>query len=177
MKVLVGSRNTVKLEATKEAFSIYFDSVDVEGIGVDSKVSNQPIEDETFVGARNRALALSRINDERNSKAEFFVGIEGGIKKLFGRWFTFGVICIMDDTGRVGYGTSPFFVLPSDITEKLLGGTELGDVMDDLIGETNTKQKQGAVGYFTKGVMDRRRFYVAGLTVALIPFLNADLFF
>jgi len=96
MKVLVGSRNTVKLEATKEAFSIFFDSVDVEGIGVNSKVSNQPIEDETFVGARNRALALSRINEVRNSKAEFFVGIEGGIKKLFGRWFTFGVICIME---------------------------------------------------------------------------------
>jgi len=176
MKVLVGSRNPVKLEATKDAFSAYFDTVEVVGIGVNSKVSNQPIEDETFVGARNRALALSRINEEQNIKAEFFVGIEGGIRKLFGQWFTFGVICIMDDAGRVGYGTSPFFELPLDITEQLLAGTELGDVMDNLIGEENTKEKQGAVGYFTKGVMDRRRYYVAGLTVALIPFLNAELY-
>jgi non-canonical (house-cleaning) NTP pyrophosphatase len=87
------------------------------------------------------------------------------------------VICIVDDAGRVGYGTSPFFELPFDITEQLLAGTELGEVMDHLIGEENTKEKQGAVGYFTKGVMDRRRYYVAGLTVALIPFLNAELYF
>ena len=167
----------MKLEATKDAFSTYFDVGDVGGIGVNSKVSNQPIEDETFVGARNRALALRRINEEQNFKAAFFVGIEGGIRKLFGQWFTFGVICIVDDAGRVGYGTSPFFELPSDITEMLLDGTELGVVMDHLIGEANTKEKQGAVGYFTKGVMDRRRYYVAGLTVALIPFLNKDLYF
>ena len=167
----------MKLEATKDAFSAYFDVVDVVGIGVNSKVSNQPIEDETFVGARNRALELSRINEEQYLKAEFFVGIEGGIRKLFDRWFTFGVICIVDDAGRVGYGTSPFFELPLDITEMLLDGIELGEVMDNLMQEENTKEKQGAAGYFTKGVMDRRRYYVAGLTVALIPFLNKELYF
>ena len=177
MKVLVGSRNPVKAEATKEAFSKYFDAVEVVGIGVNSKVSNQPVEDETFAGARNRAFELKRINEERNFNAEFFVGIEGGIKKLFDRWFTFGVMCIMDDKGKISYGTSPFFELPSQITEELLKGTELGDVMDNLIGGKNTKEKQGAVGYFTKGVMDRKRYYVDGLTVALIPFLNEDLYF
>ena len=167
----------MKLEATKDAFSAYFDVVDVVGIGVNSKVSNQPIEDETFVGARNRALELSRINEEQYLKAEFFVGIEGGIRKLFDRWFTFGVTCIVDDAGRVGYGTSPFFELPLDITEMLLDGIELGEGMDNLMQEENTKEKQGAAGYFTKGVMDRRRYYVAGLTVALIPFLNKELYF
>lgn len=181
MKVLVGSRNPVKLEATKEAFSKYFDAVDLEvvGIEVNSKVSNQPIEDETFTGAKNRVLELKEINEERDLDAKFFVGIEGGIKRLFGRWFTFGVIYIMDDNGRIGYGTSPFFELPSQITEELLKGKgiELGDVMDNLIGEKNTKERQGAVGYFTKGVMDRKRYYVDGLIVALIPFLSEDLYF
>ena len=180
MKVLVGSRNPVKLEATKEAFFKYFDAVEVVGISVNSKVSNQPIEDETFAGARNRAFELKRINEARDLNAEFFVGIEGGIKKLFHRWFTFGVICIIDYKGKIGYGTSPFFELPSQITKELLEGKgmiELGDVMDNLIGEKNTKQKQGAVGYFTKGVMDRKRYYVDGLTVALIPFLNVGLCF
>ncbi len=88
----------------------------------------------------------------------------------------------MDDKGKIDYGTSPFFELPPRITKELLEGKgmiELGDVMDNLIGEKNTKQKLGAVGYFTKGVMDRKRYryYVDGLTVALIPFLNAGLCF
>ena len=170
----------MKLEATKVAFSKYFDAVEVVGIRVNSKVSNQPVEDETFAGARNRVFELKRINEARDLNADFFVGIEGGIKKLFHRWFTFGVMCIMDDAGKIGYGTSPFFELPSQISEELLEGEgmiELGDVMDNLIGEKNTKQKQGAVGYFTKGVMDRKRYYVNGLTVALIPFLNEGLYF
>jgi non-canonical (house-cleaning) NTP pyrophosphatase len=46
-----------------------------------------------------------------------------------------------------------------------------------VTGEKNTKQNQGAVGFFTRGVMSRKGYYVAGLTVALIPFLNADLYF
>lgn len=179
MKVLIGSRNRVKMEATKEAFSEYFDKVEVVGIEVNSKVSNQPIEDETFEGAENRAFALKTINEERNFNAKFFVGIEGGLKRLFERWFVFGVMCIMDDKGRIGYGTSPFFELPSHISKELLGGkgVELSDVMDTLIGEKNTKENQGAVGYFTKGVMDRKRYYVDGLIVALIPFLNTDMYF
>ncbi len=88
-------------------------------------------------------------------------------------------MCIMDSTGRTGYGTAPFFELPSNITEKLLkqDGTELGDAIDSLIGGKNTKEKQGAVGYFTNGVVDRKRYYVDGLLVALIPFLNTDLYF
>ncbi|HJH27188.1 MAG TPA: hypothetical protein C5S37_10605, partial [Methanophagales archaeon] len=144
MRILVGSQNPVKLEATKEAFSAYFDTVEVTGISVSSNVSNQPVDDETFAGARNRAFELKRIDEAGNFNAEFFVGIEGGIKKLFYRWFTFGVMCIMDDKGRIGYGTSPFFELPSHISEELLKGkgvTELGDVMDNLIGEKNTKEK------------------------------------
>ena len=187
MKVLVGSQNPVKLEATKEAFSKYFEklNVEVEGIKVNSKVPDQPIANETFEGARNRAFELKRINDEKNLNANFFVGIEGGLKKLFSIWFAFGVVCILDDNERIGYGTSPFFELPERITKELLKGKgkgkgkglELGEVMDNLTGEENTKQKQGAVGYFTKGVMDRKQYYTDALIVALIPFLNKDLYF
>ena len=177
VKILVGSRNPVKIEAVKEAFSKYFDDVEVIGIKVKSEVSDQPINDETFKGAKNRAVKLKRINEEKNLNTKFFVGIEGGIIKIFSKWFAFGGMCILDNSRKVGYGTSPLFELPEDITKHLLKGVELGDLMDNLTGEKNTKQKQGAVGYFTKNIMDRKRFYMDGLIVALIPFLNDDLYF
>jgi len=177
MKILVGSQNPVKIEATKEAFSTYFGRVEVMGIKLDSKVSKQPINDETFHGARNRAFGLKSVNDEKNLNAKFFVGIEGGITKLFSRWFTFGGMCIVDDKERLGYGTTPFFELPEKIVEKLLSGAELGEVMDKFTGMQNTKRKQGAVGHFTKGIMNRKQFYVNGLLMALIPFVNKDVYF
>jgi non-canonical (house-cleaning) NTP pyrophosphatase len=52
MKVLVGSRNQVKIEATKKAFEKYFYDIEVVGIEVDSKVSRQPIGIEMFIGAK-----------------------------------------------------------------------------------------------------------------------------
>lgn len=177
MKVLVGSENPVKIEAVKTAFTKYFDDIEVIGINVSSKVSNQPINDEIFNGAENRALELKKINGERNLGARFFVGIEGGIKESFSRWFVFGGMCIMDDTGKIGFGTSPHFELPESIYKQLLNGAELGDVTDKLTGEHNTKQKGGAIGFLTKDVMDRKNFYVPGLVVALIPFLNEKLYF
>lgn len=177
MKVLVGSENPVKIEAVKEAFSRFFDEVKVVGIKVNSGVSDQPINDETFEGAKNRALELKRISEEKNLKAEFFVGIEGGIIRLYSRWFAFGVMCIMNKKGRIGYGTSPFFELPESVTKKLLKRIELGNVMDEITGEKNTKQKDGAVGFFTHGRMKRKDFYVHGLVLALIPFINEDFYF
>ena len=177
MKVLVGSENRVKLGATEEAFSKYFGGVQVIGIRVDSRVSGQPVARETFEGAENRALELRKINDEQSLDARFFVGIEGGILKLFSKWFALSAMCIMDDTGRMGHGTSPIFELPDSIAEQLSNGSELGDVMDSLTEERDVKENQGAAGYFTKGVMDRKRIYVDGLIAALVPFLNEELYF
>ena len=39
---------------------------------VDSKVSDQPTDEETFEGAKNRALELKKINEEKNLGAKFF---------------------------------------------------------------------------------------------------------
>lgn len=177
MKVLVGSENPVKIEAVREAFSKHFGDVEVTGTAVDSRVSDMPKNHETFEGAKNRALELKRINEERGLGARFFVGIEGGIIRLYSKWFAFGSMCILDDKGRTGFGTTPHFELPESVTKQLLSGIELGDVMDKITGEQNTKQKSGAIGFLTKGVMDRKNLYVHGLTAALVPFMNEGMYF
>ncbi|MHB8905632.1 MAG: inosine/xanthosine triphosphatase [Melioribacteraceae bacterium] len=176
MKILVGSKNPVKVASVKESFAKYFDNVDVIGIEVESGVSTQPVNDQTFIGAQNRAIKLKELNDTQNLSADYFVGIEGGITKQFEKWFAFGCMCIIDKEGRIGFGTSPHFELPQNVVEKLLQGIELGDVMDEIMNQQNTKQKHGAIGFFTNGVMNRKELYVEGLKVALIPFLHKEMF-
>lgn len=177
MKILVGSENPVKIEAVREAFSRYFQEFELTSMAVNSGVSEQPIGDDTFKGAEKRAEELKRINEEEKIGADVFVGIEGGIKKLYSRWFSFGVVCIMDKNGRQGFGTSPLFEIPDDVKDSLLGGAELGHVMDKLTGHDNTKQHDGAIGFFTKGRMNRKELYSHGLVVAMIPLLNQEMFF
>lgn len=176
-KILVGSKNPVKISSVETAFLKYFDKVEVTGFDVDSRVSAQPVNEETFEGAKNRALALLLKNRNEILNADYFVGIEGGIIKTYNKWFAFGGICIIDKEGKTGFGTSPHFELPQKIVDELLKGIELGDVMDKIQNELNTKQKHGAIGFFTNGVMSRTELYVPGLITALIPFLHKELFF
>jgi inosine/xanthosine triphosphatase len=172
--VFVNSENPAKIEATREAFLKYFEDVEVKGIKIDSGISNQPIGYETFEGAEKRAMNLKRFCEENNLKADFFVGIEGGIININSKWFGFGTMCIISKEGYIGFSTSPLFQLPKIVIEELLKGKELGEVIDEIAKDKNTKQKYGAVGFFTKGRMNRKDLYVSGLTVALIPFLNKE---
>ena len=54
-------------------------------------------------------------------------------------------------------------------------GLELGEAMDRLTGERNTKHRQGAVGILTAGLVDRQAAYEVILTYALAPFLTPAL--
>ena len=86
MKVLVGSGNSVKIQSVREGFLTFFEHVAVEGINVDTGVPEQPVNYETFEGAKNRAENVKRINDQQNLNATFFLGIEGGVLQLHDRW-------------------------------------------------------------------------------------------
>lgn len=174
--MLVGSRNPVKIGAVRDVFEQYFPGVEVEGIEVASGVPAQPVGDDTFTGAQNRALTLAALNREHGLGAAFCAGLEGGIAQLAGCWFAFGAICISDAEGRCGTGVSPMFELAPALLEPLLHGEELGHVVDRLSGDHNTKQKGGAIAYLTQGRVGRRELYAQGVVMALVPFLNPAMY-
>lgn len=174
--MLVGSRNPVKIGAVQDVLEQYFPGIEVQGLEVPSGVPAQPVGDDTFVGAQNRALALVELNREQELGAAYCAGLEGGIAQLAGRWFAFGAICIADAQGRCGTGVSPMFELAPAVLEPLLQGEELGHVIDRLSGDHNTKQKGGAIAYLTQGRIGRRELYAQGVVMALVPFLNGAMY-
>ena len=177
MKILVGSKNPVKLNAVEEAFSLYFDSLEIVGLSVNSDVPDQPINEETYVGAENRANHLRQINIKQSLNAEYFVGIEGGIQQTYNKWFAFGCMCIINKSGKISFGTSAHFELPEVVIKQLLDRKELGHVMDDIMKQENTKQRGGAISFFTNGKMNRKELYIPGLISALIPFQHEQMYF
>jgi len=177
LKILVGSKNPVKIDSVVEAFSCYFKSIDVNGIDVASGVSAQPINRETFEGAKNRAEALIKVAKNDKIVIDYFVGIEGGILQLNNQWFALGGIYIIDKHGKTGFGTSSLFPLPKSIVEELHNGKELGEVIDRIANDENTKQKGGAIGYLTGGIITRKKLYKQGVISALVPFLHPSLYF
>jgi inosine/xanthosine triphosphatase len=169
IRVGVGSTNTVKIEAVNRGFSHYFSNRKVMGVKVDSGVSSQPFGHETYIGAENRAT-----NTLRSSEFHFAVGIEGGIIKHKETTFAFAVVVIKDSSGKTSSATTGMFPLPKEVVELLSEGYELGDAVDRVFKQKNSKHGLGAVGLFTKGVVDRTTLYEQGVIYALIPHVNPE---
>lgn len=184
MKILLGSENPAKINAVRNGFLKYkdfFGPIEVIGIKVDSGVNVQPINEEVFKGAENRALKVKMINEEKNLNAKFFVGIEGGAIKIYDKFFNFGVVCIIDKKGNFSYGTTPMFPIPEKIAREIFkekGRKELCYLIEEI---SNTdireiKEQIGAIGFFTRGIMNITELYTQGVIVALTKFINEDIF-
>ena len=60
MKILIATKNYGKIEGAKTALLNYFDNIDIEAIPVESNVSEQPVNNEIYIGARNRVKNLKK---------------------------------------------------------------------------------------------------------------------
>ena len=174
-KVYVASANPVKIEATKEGFLQMFPNkkFEFEGMGVSSGIPEQPIGlEQTLMGALNRIENLKKIKKNGN----FYVGIEGGIRKMGHDWFAFAWMAVQSESGLTGKAQTGHFMLPPKVISLLEKGYELGDADDIVFGKNNSKQKSGAVGIMTDDKIDRKEYYQHAMILALIPFKKEELF-
>ena len=174
-KVIIASTNPVKITTTEIGFRKMFpeETFRFQGISAPSQVSDQPLsEEETLRGASNRVENVRAVS----SDADYWVGIEGGLKELDGSMEAFAWIVIRSKTGKIGKGRTGAFILPSKVAELIKQGKELGDADDIVFGKTNSKQSNGAVGILTGDVLTRTTFYEPAVILALIPFKNPELY-
>ena len=172
MKVVVASRNPVKLGAAREAFEALFPAADIDVIptDVDSGVADQPSSDEeTRNGARNRATGAS----ERVPDADFWVGLEGGVEVIDERLLAFAWMAIKGRNGQLSESRSATLPLPPAVKELMDGGMELGEANDRVFATINSKQGGGAYGLLTDGRYTRESIYAQTLIIALTPFVNS----
>lgn len=172
--VLVGSKNPVKISCTEDAFTRAFNkSFLVDGINASSGVSDQPKGDqETLQGAKNRASNAREVFPEAN----FWVGIEGGVDVDAYGMFAFAWIFILDKAGKTSQSKTGTFYLPKAVVDLVQEGMELGKADDQVFDKDNSKQQGGSVGILTHGVVDRTEYYRQAIILALIPFLNENIF-
>jgi len=173
--IIVGSKNPVKIESVNLAFSKMFHNqkILVEGIDVNSNVSSQPIgETETKTGAKNRVENLLKTN----SNADYFIGIEGGLKNTKIGMESFAWVYIKSKDGKTSFGRTASFFLPKPVVDLIKSGKDLGQADDIIFSRSNSKQSNGAVGLLTKDVITRTTYYEPAVILALIPFKNPDIY-
>ena len=174
-KVVVASKNVVKLSATQLGFEKMFPGVPREHfcISAASDVPDQPMGDEeTLLGANNRLQIIRQVEPT----ADYWVAIEGGCGWDGKQMSVFAWVVVCSNDGRIGQARSATFFVPPKMADLVRGGMELGLADDAIFGRTNSKQQNGTVGMLTGDVIDRVAYYTEAVVLALIPFKNGSLF-
>lgn len=172
MRIAVGSRNPVKIQAAEDVAQELFDDVTVDGVDAPSGVSEMPTtRDEAIRGAENRARHC-----HENDEYDYTVGLEGYVTDTEAGMFLSGWCTILAADGTTGHGGKDRLSLPPAIAERIRDGEELGPVMDDVTGRTHTKQDDGAFGILTDGQVTRRESFRDAVRCAFTPLLSSDMY-
>ncbi|HWG92282.1 MAG TPA: inosine/xanthosine triphosphatase [Candidatus Thermoplasmatota archaeon] len=175
VRVRVGSDNPVKVEAARRVLSRIHGELEVRGVPVLTTVPEQPFEEDTWKGAVARAKAA--LGD--GSEAHFGVGIEAGLvwseavkDHLDVQW-----CAIVDRGGRVTLGHGPGFQYPPAVTRAVREEERtVGSVMGDLTGNLDIGKTTGAIGYLTRGALDRTALTESAVLMALVPRFRRELY-
>jgi len=170
--IAIGSTNPVKVEAVRSVVNRIWPNVELRPVEVAPGVSAMPMSDaECLIGAGNRARASRTLID-----ADLGIGLEGGVNSEPAGLMLLGWVVAVDREGREGVGGGARLPLPGAIAHRVLAGEELGPLMDELLGQSNVKQKGGAVGALTNGLVLRKETFAIAVAYALAPFVSPDFY-
>jgi len=170
MKIAVGSKNPVKIQAVKNVVDKIWPGSTVEGVEVEHKTCSQPSSNqEAIQGAIERAkLCIKKL------EADYGFGLEGNTCELEQGMFLEGWVVVIDKSGNHGIGSCGSIQMPDQIAQEIKRGKELGPVTDKLFGHENIKQKEGTVGLLTNNIVTRTEAFEKGIAYALARFINPE---
>jgi inosine/xanthosine triphosphatase len=204
--VAVGSKRGPKVNAVTEALASIRNTLarefdfEIVGIEVPSGVRHTPLSREDLMaGARHRAEALVQMALAENNPWKYFVGLEGGIDVIPGpyampnldalpdvdtsseavkRWvFLENWAYVTDGTPLGAFGQSGAVLLPDSLAKTVVDdGVELSEAIDALTGRHNIRDREGAWGILTRGLISRQEAFRLAVINAFAPFFNRDVY-
>jgi inosine/xanthosine triphosphatase len=204
--VAVGSKRGPKVNAVTEALASIRNTLareldfEVVGIEVPSGVRHTPLSREDLMaGARHRAETLVQRALAENTPWKYFVGLEGGIDVIPGpyampnldvlpdvdivseagkRWvFLENWAYVTDGTPLGAFGQSGAVLLPDSLAKTVVDdGVELSEAIDALTGRHNIRDREGAWGILTRGLISRQEAFRLAVINAFAPFFNRDVY-
>ena len=174
MKILMGTKNPGKIEGAKQAFEKYFDNIEIQGVSVQSEVSEQPVNEEILQGAKNRVKNLKKYAKENEMEVDYFIASEAGITDSLGEWIDFNAAVIEDSKGVQSVGISQGFEIPNKYIEDIKKYS-LGYVMDKIFSGNELSKGKGGISFLTKDALSRVDLTRDAFVMALIKHINGEI--
>jgi inosine/xanthosine triphosphatase len=177
VKILVASKNPVKIKAATDAFTKFFDSVEIvsKEIIIADKNAHQPIGwEQTQYFSKQRVL----LAEEKFKGFDYYIGIESGVMKLNSTAAYIIVYSSVGHNSKIHTTKGCEIPLPMGWYESLSNSKdgELGDIAERESGVRDIKKKQGIVGFFSQNHVTRYDISLQSIIMSLVPFLNDSLF-
>jgi len=177
MKIIVASKNSVKVDAVREVISQYKFLADakISSAVVASGVSEQPKSlEETVKGAVNRAIGAFEFCD-------YSFGIESGLIEVpyTKTGFMDTCACVIYDGRQTHIGLSCAFECPASIMQTVMQERcDLNHAFQKAGLTSNPKlgNADGAIGLLTKGRITRKDYTKQAIMMALIHLENYELY-
>ncbi len=185
MIIAVGSTRGPKVEAVRRVLGALasvapaFERAEIVPFDASTLAPPMPLSvDEMLEGARGRAqLALESVT-AAGRRVDYAVGLEGGIDLRRTAPSNRGFLmswAYVTDGHRGAHGCGGAVEVPPGILASVVDrGIELSEAIDALSGERGVRDRQGAWGILTRGLMDRTASFEAALRNAFAPFYNPE---
>lgn len=143
--------NKAKVEAATKVILTHHLQSEISSIASESGVSAQPIGDaETVKGAINRAKYV-----QGNHSDVIGIGLEGGVRLIDEQMYICNWGALSLPNGHIITAGGAQIRLPDELAEKINEGQELGPIIETYFEQNGLRQKEGAMGMFTAGLITR----------------------
>ena len=176
MLVAVGSSNAVKIKAVRNTLRCLSIKASVKSVKVSSDVPPQPIGQNSIIkGAVSRAKRALR-----SGNFDLGIGIEAGLMKVAhvqSRFLDVEWCAIVDKRGAVTLGHSSGFEYPRMVIEVVMKEKkEIAEVMERFTGIKNIGRRMGAIGYLSRGKLNRVKFTEQAVFMAMLPRIRKEFY-
>ena len=169
MNIFLGSASSIKINAIEEVLSIYTNtSYILNGKEVLSNVPNTPFNDQTYLGAENRAKAILNLYFE---SGDLFVGLESGIMERQSFLFEECWCCILDKNNNKFISYSSGFPLPDKISKRMSKGEAHMDIINEYRSLMEVEKKDTWAVY-TNQRLSRTESFKEAFRNAFLLYLN-----
>ena len=171
MKIIVGTNNPAKVAVVVAVFERTLKAARAEVVGRDvtSGVPEAPRDQQTYDGARNRALACAELGG-----ADYYVGVESGLVERYGHMFEEAWAVVVDRSGveRIGYSSG--LLLPAVVVARMETGEKHNHIMASFDHEFNLPDdNRDTWSRYSGGALSRRISLEEALRNALIQLIAA----
>ena len=154
MKALVGTMNPGKIEGAKLALEVFFDCVEIEGYKASSGVGDEPVNEETIEGARNRVNNSISYAKENHLDYDYYMAIESGIMEIGSKWYIANVAVVKDREGYESIGMGPLLPVPEKYVKEIID-TDFGSLMEKIFQKGDLGKGVGGVNSLTNESISR----------------------